>query len=128
MTPRKHKHADMMRQWLDNDSLEVEYMDSHGLWCANKPIWSEEIEYRFKPKMITVGEHSFPEPMRVAPADGTRYWCVDITINSGLITETCTWRNDRWDEMAMGYGICHTTQAAAEAHAKALIALTEVKE
>ena len=60
---RNHKHAEMIRRGLDDDSLEVEIKDSYGNWVKATPEWHEECDYRLKPKMIKVGEHEFPEPI-----------------------------------------------------------------
>ena len=57
MTPRKHRHADMIRAWLDDDSLIPQFNHTeHGWITTDHPAWSELDEYRFKPKMIAVGE------------------------------------------------------------------------
>ena len=123
--PRKHRHAEMIRRWLDDDSLEVEWLTSLGKWESEPdPDWDEGTELRFRPKMITVGEHSFPHPMRVAPEIGTRYWVVDLT-RSDLCWET-SWMDGVVDKGYLERGICHTTQSDCAAHARALIALTEV--
>lgn len=126
---RNHKHADMIRRWLDDNSLEVEWKkgDTWSLLSPNTITWDEECDYRFKSKMIKVGEYSFPEPMRVAPAIGTTYWAVQID-GTAAITEEWTWACDDQDRRALNRGLCHATKEAAEQHAKALIALTEIKE
>lgn len=52
--PRNHPHADMIRQWLDDASLEVEYSDKVSeYWrdCTN-PRWHVNVLYRFKPKTV----------------------------------------------------------------------------
>ena len=127
MTPRKHKHADMMRRWLDDASLEVEIRDFiRDKWGVDKVLtWREEYEYRFAPKMIKCGDLEFPKPIRVEPRDGDDYWrvCLDYDI----YTKRYTWASCGWDKDALKRGICHSTKEAAEAHARALIALTEVR-
>ena len=128
--PRKHRHADMIRRWLDDDSLEVEMEVGENAWQKDKnPTWDEDYEFRFKPKMIRCGDLEFPEPMRVPPEDGTKYWVVDLlslSAKSDLCWET-SWTGNLVDKCYLERGIGHTTQAAAEAHARALIALTESK-
>ena len=129
-TPRKHKHAELIKAWLDDDSLEVEWLDSCGDWRnwreVRSPSWEEATEYRFKPKMITVGEHSFPEPMRVAPEAGA--WVYLPNILGKCVYVDTHWLGDESDVMLLKRGLVHLTQAAAEAHARALISLTEIKE
>ena len=128
MTPRKHRHAEMMRQWLDDDSLEIEWKNSDGNWvflyeCAI--ALDEDYEYRFKPKMIKCGDMEFPEPMRVTPAIGAKYWCPKLTRFDSAIVNT--WEAEDVEKEWLSRGLCHATQAAAEQHARALIALTEVE-
>ena len=127
MTPRKHKHASLIKQWLDDDSLvvEIEHTDCPEWRIDQYPDWHESRNYRFKPKMIKCGDLEFPEPMRVAPAAYAVYFVIDIT-RSDLYMKT-SWTNDVPDNTFLKRGLCHTTQAAAEAHARALIALTESK-
>jgi len=129
MTPRKHKHADMIKRWLDDGSLEVEVEMEVGenVWVKEKfPTWEEDYEYRLKPKMIKCGDLEFPEPMRVAPEAGSDCWrvCLDYDIYS----KRYTWSDCDWDKVSLKRGIYHKTKEAAEQHARALIALTEALE
>ena len=124
--PRKHRHADMMRRWLDDESLEVEWLTSLGKWVIDPdPDWDEGAELRFKSKMIKCGDMEFPAPMRVAPAIETSYWIPYL--EGSRITVKYVWQEDLFDVGYLKHGLCHTTQAAAEAHARALTALTESK-
>ena len=126
-TPRKHKHASLIRAWLEDDALEIEWLDSFGDWHeVRSPSWDEDTEYRFKPKMITCRNLEFPEPMRVVPGNYDDYWIPQVT--SSTTTICLRWANNDYDRRVFKRGFCHTTQAAAEAHARALISLTEIKE
>ncbi len=121
---RNHKHAALIQQWLDDDSLIVERKAGDDKWYKQADcFWNEESEYRFKPKMIKCGGLEFPEPMQVAPEIDTRYWLA--TMLDGVFEYR--WKNDSFDQKVLSLGICHLTEEAAEAHAMALIALTEVK-
>lgn len=43
-------HAELMKRWLDDESMEIEEYH-RGAWCStNKPLWRENVEYREKPK------------------------------------------------------------------------------
>ena len=130
-TPRKHKHAELIKQWLDDDSVEVECKDiGDDTWYSvGSPSWDEGTEYRIKPKMIRCGDLEFPEPMRVAPEIGTTYWTADIRArrDERVMADEWTWSNDKQDMLWLEAGICHLTSDAAEAHAKALLSLTEIK-
>ena len=128
-TPRKHEHAEMIRQWLADDSLKVEYFDDQlGIWSAvenRNPSWYEHANYRFKTKMIKCGDLEFPEPMRVAPEVGSDCWMPKIFDSAGF-AELFQWSAFCIKELWLRRGIVHATKEAAEAHARALIALTEV--
>ena len=123
--PRKHRYADMIREWLNDDSLIVERQAGSGAWYEESTcFWYDKYEYRFKPKMIKCGDLEFPEPMRVAPEDGTECWvsmiadiCVSILFDSA----------DEWHLELLRKGVLHLEASDAEAHAHALIALTEMK-
>lgn len=128
MKPRNHKHADMIRRWLDDASLCVQSRHPHcAAWQdVDKPEWFEGQEYRFKPRTIRIGDMEVPEPMRVAPNVGDVYWVVDL-----MAQELCTelaWNGDDPERRWLSIGVCHVTKKAAIQHAKALIALTEVKQ
>ncbi len=122
---RQHKHAEMIRQWLDDASLKVETYnaDSDKWYQIPEPSWYENAKYRFKTKMIKCGDLEFLEFMRVAPEVGTDYWLA-MTIEGVF---KYRWKNDSFDQKALSRSICHLTEEAAQAHGRALIALTEVK-
>ena len=124
---RNHKWADMIRRWLDDDSLEVEYRCPGDYdWrdiSGGTPTWHPNMEYRFKPKMIKVNGYEFPEPMRVAPAIRQDVWLTTITG-----AEPVQWSDNPVKEHWLKLGLIHDYKAAAEAHARALISLTEVRE
>ena len=114
--PRKHRYADMMRRWLDDDSLEVEWLTSLGKWESEPdPDWDEGTELRFRPKMITVGKHSFPHPMRVAPKNGVICWITTL-----LGAESVYWSDSPTKRYWLELGLVHDCKAAAEQHAKHL--------
>lgn len=128
MKPRNHKHADMIRRWLDDASLCVQSRHPHcAAWQdVDKPEWFEGQEYRFKPRTIRIGDMEAPEPMRVAPIGGEVYWVVDL-MDQELCTELA-WNGADPERRWLSIGVCHATKKAAIQHAKALIALTEVKQ
>ena len=123
---RQHKHAALIQQWLDDDSLKVECYSAESMWEQIKePSWNEKFEYRFKPRMIKCGDLEFPEPMRFAPEYGSNYYVVGILTKRYVNLEI--WRGGATERYWLDRGLCHATEESAEAHAKALIALTEVK-
>ena len=123
-TARKHKHAYLMQQWLDDDSLVIETNTADGKWITvQDPYFVENGEYRVKPKTIKCGDMEFPEPMRVAPALDNAVWLATI-----VGAEPICWSNNPVKQRWLKLGIIHATKAAAEQHSRALIALTGVWE
>jgi hypothetical protein len=123
-----HKHAENMRLYYE-DALETErpwerwerrqegLEDFHPL--HGNPHFDENVEYRRKPKTIRIGERDVPEPMRVAPAMGTKYYVVDYSVVDHYGFNH--WANDEYDKGMLQNGLCRTNKAAAIAHAEALI-------
>jgi hypothetical protein len=52
----KHIHAEVMTQWINDQSLIVEcYRESRGTWMVvDEPMWYHNIQYRIKPKAKVV--------------------------------------------------------------------------
>lgn len=123
MVPRKHKHADLIRQWIDDDSLVVQYQYRPDFWLdISSPEWNESTEYRFKPKTIRIGAVDVLEPCRVTPSDGTKYWIPSITRECLIDDET--WDGSSFDERVLSRGLLHLTREGATQHAKALLSLS----
>ena len=119
------KHAKFIHAWADGE--DVQYLDdyiSEWILIGESHVRCDDNEYRLKPKMIRCGDMEFPEPMRVAPEIGTKYWVTSLT---GPQPHYMSWSGTVGEQRYLKSGICHATQEAAKAHAKALIALTEVK-
>lgn len=102
--------------WRDTDTM-------HALnLLANQHPMSSTIMVRVKPRILHINGHEVPEPMQHPPTEHEKIWLVDLTAHSGAMS----WH---WVDCELGTrhlrrGICHTTQAAAEAHAEALLSLT----
>ena len=124
-----HKHATILRAIADG--LEVQFRknesehwsDMRGGEPGRNPITWLSLEWRIKPRMIVCGKHSWPEPMRVAPVDGTEYWVVSATGRDAI--EKIGWNMDETDKRCLSRGLCHTTKEAAEQHVAALIAISQ---
>lgn len=54
-TKNPRPHAELIKQWADDDSLEIEvYCEVTETWIGvNNVIWSECNDYRIKPKTVT---------------------------------------------------------------------------
>lgn len=69
-----------------------------------------------------------PEPMREAPADGVGYWVPLVRVDGEASTFFHVWRSDDFDRAFLVGGLCHSTEAAARAHAEAMIAMTKLED
>ena len=124
---QSHKHVQCIIAWAHGEEVEF-FNENMDQWedVGESHYWNPDREHRLKQKMISCGDLEFPESMRVAPSLYTSYWTAEIT-KSGIFIDRWTWVNDLQDNRSLQLGICHLTSEAAEAHAKALVALTEVK-
>lgn len=124
MTPRNHKHAEMIRRWLDDDRLVVEVQHPYSkAWTVDaNPLWIKGHEYRFQLITIRIGEFDVPEPLRVEPASGSEVFLATL-----FGEEHVLWSDNPVKKEWLRRGLIHATQEDAELHARALISLTEVK-
>ena len=107
---------------------EVVQVFCAGKWI-DKEAWTtfqNGLEYRIKPRTIRIGEYDVPEPMREAPEVGSVYFISDPTRERFVCAYM--WKDDAVDARYLSRNITHSTQEAAELHAKALISLTATKD
>jgi hypothetical protein len=111
----KHTHYDLIVAWANG--AEIQSCLSDGTWVDEvSPCWLYAIEYRVKPKMIKVGRHEWPIPMKefvrhtgmTAWAFSFEYADVQEMFSHDLI------------EKAILEGVAHATKEAAEQHRNAL--------
>ena len=80
-------------------------------------------DYRIKPKTrsITVDGvlYEWPEPMRVAPKHETKFWFAGSTQ-----VWAASWSNGASDYGILNTGFAHATKEGAEAHRRALVAVS----
>ena len=127
----KHKHAELMMQYAHDaqetdkpwELWEMKYpTEKDWLTLDCNPLWQGAIEYRRKPKMLSVtlsnGEIvSWPEPQRTDLEYGDLYFYfvpthVDIVLKK--------WECAPWDRTTLSNGHIHLTEEAAQQHAEAL--------
>lgn len=120
----KHKHYEVLTQWLADQTLELEYLSigAGARWYPRgdlNPVTHPDIEWRIKPRMVKVGRHEWPMPLEVATLVGTVYWWP----SSGY-TFTDTWSNNSpTDRARLSARMIHLTKEAAQQHADALVAI-----
>jgi hypothetical protein len=123
-----HKHAAAMllyaqdasetdKPWTFWQCKRVGHIEWHPMDMY--PTFSEEFEYRRKPRTIRIGERDVPEPMRVAPVHGSKFWLV-VAHSLDKITPM-HWNGGGADVGYLKHGVCHKTKEAAIVHAEALI-------
>ena len=96
--------------------------DCHASW----EVLRITCEYRIKPKTIKVNGFDVPEPMRIRPVVGSTYWIVSLA--KAEMCDDYTWEGGPIDELWLSRGICHTTDVAAIAHAKAMLGIDPSKD
>ena len=126
----KHKHAELMMQYAQ-DAMESsepwerwEYrVDLHSKWIAltGNTVWYEDIQYRRKPKMISVtlmdGEVvRWPEPHKGDLNVGQHCYLV---VHNGDVDHICFALHSPRNK-SVQFGMVHLTKEAAEQHSHAL--------
>ena len=126
----KHIHAEMMMQYAQ-DAMETDtpwerwqWRSGNNLWeeLMRHPSWSLSLEYRHKPKMISVtlanGEVvSWPAPHCTELEYGSTYFYFVPTHGDIVLKE---WDCAPWDRTTLSNGCVHLTKEAAKQHATAL--------
>jgi hypothetical protein len=114
----RHPHFDIIEQWVEDTSIEIQ-IESGGVWYpAEPPMWYPGCNYRIAPKMIRVGRHSWPEPLKEV-VSGVMYTFNFITRE---ITELYTLKPSTNAVMA---GVAHATREDAQRHLDALICINK---
>ena len=126
----KHKHAELMMQYAQDametsepwELWEMKYpTEKDWLTLDCNPLWQGAIEYRRKPKMVSVtlanGEVvSWPEPERNRPSHGCDYFYI-----KGQYTVKLVWFDRPDDRDRLEAGIIHLSSDAVRAHKDALL-------
>lgn len=129
----KHKHAENIIAY-GQDAMEThkpwerwEYRECNSaIWRAlsYQPSWSNNTEYRRKPRTININGFEVPEPVREPLQIGQEYYMPRLESIARLSLRT-EWRGDEFDLKRLKMGIIHLPSEAAELHAKALLSFTE---
>ena len=109
----KHPHAELIKQMVDDDSLQAECSVRLGKWTLASVTSCPEYDWRLfqpKPKTITIvangKEYVLPESMRVAPEVESVYYTDD---GSKL-----QWLGLELDKELLLKGECHATRKDAQ--------------
>lgn len=110
--------------WRDTDTVHALHL------LATQPAVGANFWVRVKPteppRTITINGRIVPEPLRTPPQLGQACWIADVT--SRKLWYYWKWSNDEQERHWLRIGMCHATQAAAVAHATALLSFTRQVE
>ena len=127
---KRHPHAELIKQMVDDDSLRATYGKDDGRLCqVVSVVANPDFDWRLvppKPKTITIvangKTYELPEPMRVAPELDKTYY-LQLTIE----TASYSWKNDETDKQWLSDGIVHATREAAQAWVDAMAEIRGAK-
>lgn len=114
---KRRKHADLIIQWANDPSLEIQTQVCGEWQTISNPSWFESVEYRIKPKTITINGIEVPKPESEAPDRNTKYYYPHLIGIVGWYR----WSDHEVDIKLLKQGMVHLTEEAAIQHAKALI-------
>ncbi len=130
MNGKPHPHAELIKQMLDDDSLRATQGNETFERTLESVVMYPSNPWRLvppKPKTITIVANGktyvLPEPMRVAPEVGTKYFAID----NNEVMELDEWCNDRCDIAWLKDTRCHATREAAQAWADAMAEIRGAK-
>lgn len=105
------------------DGSEIECSGGHyeGWFTQICTSLHAQCKYRIKPRTITVNGFKVPEPIREAPAVGTKCYLACVTKREFVCCID-------WDGLPADYhwlrlGLWHSTEEAAVIHAKAMLGI-----
>ena len=126
----KHIHAENMALYAQDaqetpepwDRWEFNSIGRKWSQLTSSPTWVTSIQYRRKPKMLSVtladGEVvSWPEPLKEALDIDEEYWYFDAS-PEGINYDY--WKNLDFDKGLLSAGMLHLTKKAAEQHYAAI--------
>jgi hypothetical protein len=79
-------------------------------------------DWKIKPRTITINGYEVPEPIRVKPRLGDKYYIVFLPIDT---VESYSFADNPTDNRWFKLGFLHKTREAAELHLEALLSFTK---
>ena len=118
-----HIHAELMAQYAEdakkyNEPWEMWQHGDGGAWCdcTSHPSWTTFYVYRRKPRMIKIGRHEVPEPVREPLRRGQKFW----TVNPFLGPQAFTWLSSPMLQHALESGFVHLSKEDAQQYYEVL--------
>ena len=127
----KHTHADLMLQYAQDaqttdtpwELWQMEVGKDHWDTCERDDMWwIVNTNYRRKPKTININGYEVPEPLRLVPEEATLVYLVHTTPT--FVNQKLVYSSGTNHDTLLNLGLLHSSQEAAELHAKALLSFT----
>ena len=126
-----HIHADLMAEYAKDSATNDKAWLNWECRCPSDddwdslqthPGWQPDMQYRRKPRSITICDMSFPAPITIKPKIGEEYWTALDVEGSPHI-----WSDSQTDNLQFDAMLIHSTAVAAAAHHVALFALNKAQ-
>ena len=91
--------------------------------CTVSISWGLDLQYRRKPRTITINGIEVPEPVREPLEIEQKYFFPYPAYTDR--TDWYEWSGDSVDNQLLNDGLIHLTEEAARAHAEALLSFTK---
>ena len=130
----KHAYAEILLAIAEGK--DIQWQEMHGTWepQSHSETLSEiarkacgPSRYRVKPPTISISGKEVPAPLKEAPIYGTVTYYPSFSLeNPGSIwVESFEYRSTGNQEQLLDHGLLHETAAGAQAHAMALMSITQ---
>ena len=117
----KHKHYDVIKQWLEDTSQTVQTKTMGGWWIDDPELeWLEYGEYRLKPKTHYTARVEIPKAETEEPAEGTQVFVSHIS-NPGEPMRYTWQSHSRYLQELLTLGLVYFNAEDATAAAKAML-------
>lgn len=86
-TKKPRPHAELIKQWADDDSIEIqEYNSDYKTWTnVSYPKWYSDTEYRIKPKMVTKWKWAYNSGKTDTTLITTDYFASEDELKEGRV-------------------------------------------
>ena len=119
---KPHKHKDLIIAWANGETIQCWNNDLQVWVELCHPNFNNDVEFRVKPRTISINGIEVPAPEQQALDAGTVYYSPYL-LHEDLF-EAFYWRDDDVDKRTLSRGLVHLTKEAAVRHAKALLSFT----
>jgi hypothetical protein len=128
--PEGHIHAELMIEYGKDALVSKEpwlgwqyWVKGHTIWfnCTKHPDWYTEAKYRRRPKTVLINGYEVPEPLRVAPEEGTLVYLASLSVSP---CDELFWKGHEGHLQLLRDGVLHLESNAAQIHTEALLSFT----